>query len=66
MGFVRRLVVKKAAKFAVYELIIISVKSHQHSTNMRTEQLLGLKSIPLFLYTFLLLILNLLKLMIYF
>jgi hypothetical protein len=47
MGDVKRFVVKNAARFAVYDEIIIRAKNHQQRTSKRVEQDLGLKSIPM-------------------
>lgn len=38
--------VRKAAKFAVYEEIIIKVKNHQTPATMRVETVLGASSQP--------------------
>ncbi len=46
IGDVNLLVVRKAAKFAVYDVIIINAKNHHIPTTSRALTDLGLKSIP--------------------
>jgi hypothetical protein len=46
MGDFKRLVVRKAAKLAVYEEIMIRAKNHHTPVRMRALHDLGFKSIP--------------------
>ena len=46
MGDVSRLVVRKAARLAVYDEIMMSAKNHQAPVRMRALIDFGLKSIP--------------------